>query len=155
MSFLQGRFGSPNVEKLTAKRDITGLIKALNYKTLTVRKAAAEALGKIGDAQAVTPLINVLSDESVRQAAVIALGEIGDKQALKPLIAVLEDDESTVRQAAAFALSKLDSKRVIKPLIAILGDREPTVRLVAARALKKLGWEPDDKSSRSSGILDR
>ena len=52
-------FGKPNVEKLKAKGNIQGLIKALEYKALDydrnwenwkVREAAAQALGLIGNA---------------------------------------------------------------------------------------------------------
>ena len=56
---------------------------------------AAEALGKIGDEQAVEPLIKALSydggrwrDREVREAAAWALGEIGDERAVEPLIGV-------------------------------------------------------------------
>ena len=70
-------FGPPNVKKLTDKRDISGLIRALSYQkdtrsarrsptqydVMSVRKAAADALGQIGDARAVEPLIAVVSDE--------------------------------------------------------------------------------------------
>jgi len=70
-------FGPPNVKKLTDKRNVKKLIKALNYQKDThnarpshtrlearsVRKAAADALGQIGDARAVEPLIAVVNDE--------------------------------------------------------------------------------------------
>lgn len=63
MSFLQGLFGPPNVEKLAARRNVNGLVKALNYeKDVQVRCAAAEALGKIGDAHAVESLVAALKD---------------------------------------------------------------------------------------------
>jgi HEAT repeat protein len=43
-----------DVEKMEAKRDVNGLIKALAYrKDALVRQRAAEALGEIGDARAV------------------------------------------------------------------------------------------------------
>ena len=42
-------FGPPNVEKLKAKGNVKGLIKALDYKKdASVRRAAAKALGKSG-----------------------------------------------------------------------------------------------------------
>ena len=49
-------FGPPNVEKMKAKRDVKGLIKALHYENDgNVRSAAAMALIAIG-APAVGPL---------------------------------------------------------------------------------------------------
>ena len=56
-------FGPPNIEKLKAKRDVKGLIKALGYqKDYFVRKAAAMALGEIMDPRAIKPLIAVFKE---------------------------------------------------------------------------------------------
>ena len=75
-----GLFGPPNVEKLKAKRDVKGLIKALNYKKYSnIRWSAANALGQIGDAQAVEALVAALNDKqwSVQEAAVKVLDSLG------------------------------------------------------------------------------
>src|SRR5664280_1497750 len=72
-----GLFGPPNVEKMKAKRDVKGLIKALGYqKNSCVRKSAVDALGQIGDARAVEPLSAALkdSDSGVQKAAAGAVG---------------------------------------------------------------------------------
>ena len=70
-----------------------------------VRKAAADALGKIGDAGAVEPLIAALTGGEgwQRKAAAEALGRIGDPRAVGPLIGNLADYWD-VRKAAAQAL---------------------------------------------------
>ena len=73
-------FGPPNVEKLKAKRDVKGLIKALGYqKDGHVRNAAAGVLGQIGDTRAVELLIAALKDRdsNVREAAAGALEALG------------------------------------------------------------------------------
>lgn len=74
-------FGPPNVEKLKAKGDIKGLIKALHYKKdWIVRKKAANALGDLGCKEAIGPLVECLiSDEEslVRKAATAALDNLG------------------------------------------------------------------------------
>jgi HEAT repeat protein len=56
------------------------LIQKLKDKDLSVRCAAAWALGKIKDTRAVKPLIAVLKDNvsNVRWSAVVALREIAD-----------------------------------------------------------------------------
>lgn len=80
MSFF-GLFGPPNVEKLKAKNDVQGLIKALGYeKDSGVRSIATEALGKIRDARAVA-LVEALKDEEhfVREKAAEALSSLGWK----------------------------------------------------------------------------
>jgi HEAT repeat protein len=67
----------PNVEKMKAKGDIKGLIKALGYKKDdAVRQAATEALVEIG-ALAVEPLITALEYYEARDAAIEALTGIG------------------------------------------------------------------------------
>ena len=90
-------------------RAVEPLIAALKDENEYVRQAAAEVLGKIGDARAVEPLIAALKDESfsVRAAAARALGEIKDPRAVEPLIAALKDESFSVRRAAAEALVSL------------------------------------------------
>lgn len=53
------------VEKMKAKRDVEGLIKALKDEDWNVREAAASALGEIGDKRAVKPLKDALEAEYV------------------------------------------------------------------------------------------
>ena len=135
-----GLFGPPNVEKMEAKRDVQGLIKALDYqKDASVRDAAAKALGKLKDARAVVPLIAALEDEStgVRREAAEALGKSGDARAVEPLIVALRDKVTDVRRDAAEALGELKDARAVEPLVAALSDRE--VRWKAADALVKIG----------------
>jgi HEAT repeat protein len=160
-------FGPPNVEKLKAKGDVKGLIKALGYKKdAEVRKEAAQALGEIGDTQAVEPLIATLKDENrdVRRAAAEMLGKIGDVRAVEPLITAIKDSARGVCQAAIEALDKLGwqpdrseagavywiEKRqwdkcvevgapAVEPLIATLKDVDAGVRKAAAEVLGKIG----------------
>jgi len=100
------RLFKPNVTKMEAAKDVNGLIKALKDSDRWIRRAAAEALGGIGDARAVEPLIQALKDRDVdvRKAAANALGKFG-KPAVRPLIRALKDMD--VRKAAAGVLQKL------------------------------------------------
>jgi energy-coupling factor transporter ATP-binding protein EcfA2 len=79
------------------------LRQVLKDEDWRIRRAAAEALGQIGDPQATPALIQALQDEEwlVRQAAAEALGQIGDPQATPALIQALQDKEWVVREAAA------------------------------------------------------
>jgi HEAT repeat protein len=102
-------FGPPNVDKLKAKRDVLGLIKALGYQQYSnVRGAAVGALGQLGDDRAVEPLIGALHDKNadVRGAAMEALTAIG-VSAVEPLIGALRDEDRFVRDAAAQTLGQL------------------------------------------------
>lgn len=131
---LFGLFGPPDVEKLKAKGDVEGLIKALNYeKDVSVRRAAAGALGGwvggrlvIQDLRVVEALEMVtLKDENdnVRQAAAMALLE-----ALKI---------HTVRSKAAGALVNM-GKVAVEPLLMVFKDRSGAHE-IAKQALIKIG----------------
>lgn len=120
--------------------------KEENYK---IRLACAEALGKIGDKFAVTPLINVVSDDEeksiyVKESAVKALGMIGDERAVDTLVNILEtkrgliDKFTYLKERAIESLSKIMTKpsdRVIKALKTNLMDASSQVRISAIAAL--------------------
>jgi HEAT repeat protein len=134
-------FGPPNVSKLEQKRNVKGLIKLLGYKERAVRIKASEALGELGDARAVEPLIKALGDrnnETVRRTAAAALGKLGDGRAVVPLIKALGDADRGVCVTAAEALGKLGDARAVEPLIERLGISSWSVPKAAA-ALVKLG----------------
>lgn len=128
-------FSKPSVKKLTQKKDIEELIKALKYKDEFVRWEAAGALGEIGDKRAVEPLIQALKDkdEHVRDEAASALGEIGDARAVEPLIEALKD----IGVEAAEALGEIKDARAVEPLIQALED----IGVEAAEALINIGDE--------------
>jgi HEAT repeat protein len=132
-------FGPPDIAKLRAKGDIKRLIKSLEEAKLpNVRKGAAAALGEIGDARAVEPLIAALADPdfNVGRAAAMALGEIGDERAVEPLIAAL--GSLYLDETAAEALGHFGADAV-EPLIVALNDRDRRVRPNAAWALGQIG----------------
>ena len=113
-----------------------------------VAKAAAEALGKIGDRSAVPNLAGLLivpnGHTEARCAAASALGLLGDRQAIEALIKALEDDK--VRWFAVDAIGVLGAIDPKKPLTeavphlvrVLLGDAKPDIREAAAVALGKL-----------------
>lgn len=143
-------FGPPNVEKMKARGDVQGLIKALGYKAKAadykaeseIRHAAARALVEIG-APAVELLLVALRNEDmgVRHRAAYALGDIGDPRAVHPLTAALKDAYGDVRRAAATALGKIGDSRAVEPLLAMFNNdsEDPYIREVCAEALGKLG----------------
>ena len=84
----------------------------LNDQSSGVRRAAAEALGRIGDASALEPLTAALKDASwsVRAAVAEALGHIPDPRAADSLSAATRDRDLNVRQAAIDSLAALGSQ---------------------------------------------
>jgi len=103
----------PNLEKMKAKKDIKGLIKAMKDKDNMVRRNAVSALGEIGDASNIDPLIQALRDEDtdVCYRAAQSLGNLGDKRAVEPLIKALSDSRAGVRSGAGEALGKIKDPR--------------------------------------------
>jgi HEAT repeat protein len=129
------QIGAPAVEPLIAA------LASIGFRTC---EAAAQALGQIGDARAVKPLIAALKEknrtERERQAAAQALGQIGDARAVKPLVSVLKDknNENDVRRAAAEALGQIGDARAVKPLIGMLQHSDRIIRRAAAITLVAL-----------------
>lgn len=160
------------VSSMKKRKDIKGLIRALDSGDAGRRKEAVAALHEIGNARAVEPLIDKLKDEKseIRAAAAAALGDFRDTRAVVPLILLLADIYNVVRGSAARALGMLGDERAVQPLIALLNDnavREPVqaalemlgksaqqpliavlghrdsyTRRAAADVLTKLGWAP-------------
>lgn len=138
----------PNIEKMRARKDVQGLIKALDFKKdakrydkAIVRGAAAKALGELGDVHAVEPLIKALSDPQgyVRSSAAIGLGTLGDRRAVEPLIVVLASRDEYARRSYIKALNRLGDPRAVEPLIKVLHDDDETNRIEAIDALKEMG----------------
>ena len=69
------------------------VLRLLSDDEARIRRRAALAVGRIGLAEGVTPLVGVLADRDpeVRQMAAFALGVLGDARARDPLIAALAD----------------------------------------------------------------
>ncbi len=154
-----------DVRSLETGRDTIHLLNALEDKDPTVRKAAAQSLGRIGDSQAVDPLVIALGDEysGVREAAAKALENLGeplggvivqclkgsekardtlaagkDPRAVVPLLNVLGTWDPNVRAAAVKTLGKLKDPRAVEPLVRALEDTSDSVQEAAAWALGEI-----------------
>jgi HEAT repeat protein len=122
------------IEELKNKRDVEGLIAALQDGDL--RKAAAEALVSLGPQAVKPLIALLRDDVlGVRKAAAEALGKIGDPQAVKPLIALVRDDDWYVREAAAEALGKIGDPEEVGFLMRDLADRDEDVQYAGAKTL--------------------
>lgn len=101
---------------------------------------AITALGDIGDARAIYPLVKASRDvdPKIRGAAVIALGKIGDGRVVQPLIGFLNVEEGVViRQFAIEALGDIGDSRAIASLTQASKDEDASIRKYAEEALKK------------------
>jgi HEAT repeat protein len=142
MPILGKFFGPPNIEKLKAKRDIKGLVKAFRDKPYVYDRQAVIALGELGNPTAVDPLLALLEDKTrsnLHSHVARALGKLGDVRAIQPLIKEL--DSQGMLAEAAEALGELGDRRAIEPLVAQLGRGWPDANVQIALALAKLGTE--------------
>lgn len=130
--------------RLFGRASVPWLVGALDDTHATVRRAAAEALGRISEAAepAVPAVIHQLGDEDpgCRTEAARTLGRIGSP-ALEPLLEAVTDERPTVRQAAVEALGQIpqESPRVIPALIRQLTDEDANCRNETALALGRIG----------------
>jgi HEAT repeat protein len=124
--------------------------------TDTVRRHAAEALGKIGDSVAVGPLLEALrndENEDVRQWAALSLGRIGDPKSLNAIWNAVSEPSGPLRRASSEALAKSGDpywENLIK------GDDEDYSRLgsdgssrsveLLLSMIRNYGQRPDDLS---------
>jgi len=159
-------FGRPNVEKLDAKGDIEGLVRAAKYKKdAGVREAARaalerrldffvvnlasknlrrivlsrEALKLIGE-PAVMLLADVLrkGDLGRRCDAAFALGEVGLPSGVPALERALRDPEAPVRLLAVRSLARIDDERAPALIERACRDRDESVRHQAGKARRRL-----------------
>lgn len=108
-------------------------------------KAAIEALGDIGDPEAVPIVVGFLAgsqpekDQKARWAAANSLGKLRSPAAVDALIALLDDPFNDLRQAAVEALGRIGDPRATESLAKTVGnDKDPVVRELAAQSLGAL-----------------
>lgn len=142
---------------------VTGLIKALEDEAdrtpeggYPLRRNAARALGKLGDRQAVSPLIGCLdcSDFYVREAAAQSLEMLGDPVCIPVLIKLLQvglqgehlvskqPDLSQPYDAILEALGTLRATEFTPLVKPFLEHPIELVQYAAARAMYQLTQEP-------------
>ncbi|MDP8234055.1 MAG: HEAT repeat domain-containing protein, partial [Candidatus Saelkia tenebricola] len=120
---------------------IDPLCKALlENECLDIRRYTASALGKIGDARAVEPLIAALSDSDSDVRGIIpwALKDIG-AAAVDACIAHINDSNWWVREGVIEALGYIGDERATSYLTEALNDSHPEVRQRAKESLAMLG----------------
>ncbi|MFN7140896.1 MAG: HEAT repeat domain-containing protein, partial [Limisphaerales bacterium] len=109
------------------------LCETLNDGSNSVRAAAAESLGKIGEPRAQDALVPLLSDAepAVRVAAISALGHLGNADTLFHLLPLLQDDDSEIRRVTSNALNEIDpgwrQSQQVQDLLEALGITDLSV----------------------------
>jgi HEAT repeat protein len=127
------RFGSP----------ILGvLIGQLQRGSIDTRRAAAVALGRLGDRTAVPALITMLEEGETSLLPVIAtaLARLGDQRAFEPLIGLLGHGDPAVRQSVVGALNSIGHPEMGARTAILLRDPDPHVRQSAAKIAGYFGY---------------
>ncbi len=158
------------------RRAVPRLLSALGDKDPDVRAGAAVALGKIGDASAVGPIIPLLDDKdpAVRCRAAEALANFQDPRILPALVGALKrmeipemglicgcqaDPEWESASRAAWALGELRDRAAVPSLIAALDKGDEFFQAHVAEALGRIGdpraVEPLMAVLRAGGFCDR
>ncbi len=123
-------------------RVVSLVVEQLKVEGLETRKAAAIALGRIGDPVATEPLATLLADDD--ELAVVAAGalaKIGDRGAFESLLAFLGHPQASVRQAVVGALNSLGHPDMGHRMRTFLEDPNPRVRESAIRIAGYFGYE--------------
>lgn len=105
------------------------------------RAAAIEALGRIGDANALPILVKALeaSDFELKRASAVALGRIGAPAAVAPLAKFLEKAEPPLQTAALDALAAIGKPEgCVAAVLPLLDSNEWQVRSSAIQCLGRL-----------------
>lgn len=109
-----------------------------------IKYGAAVALGKIGNARAVEPLVEALRNEgpAVRQGAIFGLVDIG-KPAVESVMRLynqtLKEDDTGARMGAVIVLANIADARALDVLTQAKGDKDSFVRGKAEWGLKRIG----------------
>jgi HEAT repeat protein len=117
---------------------VPALAGAVRDPDESVRLAAIEALGRIGAADGVDPLLAALDDAGfeIRLNAVEALGQIGDPRAVAPLLERFDHDpDPQVRYECLTSLGRIGSPESIPRLVTETRADDPYTRFWALQAL--------------------
>lgn len=95
--------------KIKDPRSVEALLRCLNSE-FWVQYPAIVALGCIGDPRATRPIISLLNDEMLKQPVIEALGKIGDLEAIPVLAELLSSKDASIRNDVIGALVKIQTK---------------------------------------------
>jgi HEAT repeat protein len=147
--------GAPNIEEFKIKRDVEGLIAALQDQDAAKRAAAAEALGEIADPRSVEPLVTAMDNDKawdVRFHAALALVQMGNVRGVDGLMVNLHGGAhgqiysvgGKERQTAVSALGKIRDAKVIDLLLDAAQKADPGNCGVLIEGLGELGAQVGD-----------
>ncbi|MBX0295518.1 HEAT repeat domain-containing protein [Haloarcula nitratireducens] len=129
--------GGDAADWVTAK----AFVQALSADVPELRMAAANGLGRLGQADTVPQLAERFDDADprVRARAARSAGKIGDSRATGPLESLLTDPKGAVRREAAEALGNVGNRQALQALLPMYEDDDERVRRIAVGAFGNFG----------------
>jgi HEAT repeat protein len=122
-----------------SRRAASTLVEALANED--AREAVIDALAGMGPV-AFGPLVRASREAPMRRAAIEALGRLGDARATELLIEALSDGDTGIREAALEAIARLEDERAAPAVARLLADPDVRVRYVAVSAIGRVGTAP-------------
>ena len=122
------------------------MLAALKEGHWLTRKYAVEVLGTLGDARAVGPLIEALTDEvnDIRQRAYDSLIKIGAPSVLA-VASLLTHEDDDLRQAASEIVRKI-GKPAVEPLTEVMLSADEALQARIRKLLDRMGYKPKPKT---------
>ena len=105
------------------------------------RAEAIEALGKIGDPEAISAILSAMEAGSpaVRKRAISALSKFRDPRTIQALMSALTDPNEEIRSSAAIGLADIGDASCIAKLESMAdSDSSSDVRSTAAQAVERI-----------------
>jgi len=134
------------LRQIGAERAVPALVKILGSDAgVSMRRAAALALGQVPSAAAKEALLRALADPDVQAAALDVLGEFpcADKAATEALARVLSQHNralvgNDVQPVLKRALDLLEQAGAVEAIAGAVQHRHPATRIAAVEALERL-----------------
>jgi len=136
--------GASELGRLKSVKAVEPLIESMGKdKEISVKKAATQALGKIGNKESVKALRQVLDDKEwfARRNAAEALTNIEGDEAISALKEATRNDDGFVREVAIEELIKRKNPDIVDSFKDALKDKSEYVRADAIEALGAIGGE--------------
>jgi len=131
-------------------KSLEDLLNDLKSNDSTIRYQAALELGKLGDQNAIPPLMEAMGDKDkyVRYWAISSLGDLKAKEAVPALVEKLKDEDELMRYWAAIALGRIGDITAIKPIDdAYRIEKVLNTKIGMEIALDKLNWIKKQKEA--------
>lgn len=122
------------------------MLAALKEGHWLTRKYAVEVLGTLGDARAVGPLIEALTDEvnDIRQRAYDSLIKLG-APSVPAVASLLTHEDDDLRQAASEIIRKI-GKPAVEPLTEVMLGADEALQARIRKLLDRMGYKPKPKT---------